>query len=75
MGQAGTRFEQLPGNLFGDELPYFGRVLDSMTDPLLVWGSAVTALGVAVYAKKGFGFGAIVVLPSFVITLLLSAMR
>ncbi|HET9952381.1 MAG TPA: YIP1 family protein [Candidatus Eisenbacteria bacterium] len=63
------------GNLFGDDLPFMGRVLDSMTDPLLLWGTAITALGVAVYAKKGFGFGAIVVLPTFIVTLLLSAMR
>ena len=63
------------GNFFGDELPFLGRVLDSMTDPLLLWGTAITALGVAVYAKKGFGFGAIAVLPTFVITLLLSATR
>ena len=63
------------GNFFGDELPYLGRVLDSMTDPLLLWGTAIMALGVAVYAKKGFGFGVIAALPTFVITLLLSAMR
>jgi len=63
------------GNFFGDDLPFLGRVLDSMTDPLLLWGTAITALGVAVYAKKGFGFGAIAVLPTFVITLLLSATR
>ena len=63
------------GNFFGDELPFLGRVLDSMTDPLLLWGTAITALGVAVYAKKGFGFGAIAVVPTFVVTLLLSSMR
>jgi hypothetical protein len=63
------------GILFGDEIPFVVRVLDSMTDPLLLWGTAITALGIAVYAKKGFGFGVIAVLPSFIITLLLSAMR
>lgn len=63
------------GNFFGDDLPFLGRVIDSMTDPLLLWGTAITALGVAVYAKKGFGFGAIAVLPTFVVTLLLSSMR
>ena len=63
------------GNLFGEDLPFLGRVLDSMTDPLLLWGMAITALGIAVYAKKGFGFGAIAVLPTLVVTLLLSAAR
>ena len=63
------------GNFFGDELPFLGRVIDSMTDPLLLWGSAIIALGVAVYAKKGFGFGVIAVLPTFVMSLLLSSMR
>jgi hypothetical protein len=63
------------GNLLGDELPFLGRVLDSMTDPLLLWGMAITALGVAVYAKKGFGFGVLAALPTFVITLFFSAMR
>lgn len=63
------------GNFFGDELPFLGRVLDSMTDPLLLWGTAVMALGVAVYAKKGFGFGVIAVIPTFIVTLLLSSMR
>jgi len=63
------------GIVFGDEIPFIVRVLDSMTDPLLLWGMAVTAVGVGVYAKKGFRFGAIAVLPTFVITLLLSAAR
>jgi hypothetical protein len=63
------------GNLFGDELPYFGRVLDSATDPLLLWSAAVTALGVAVYARKGFGFGVIAALPGFVAGLLMSGIR
>lgn len=63
------------GNLFGEDLPYIGRVIDSMTDPLLLWASAVTALGIAVYAKKGFGFGVLASLPSFIVSLLLSGMR
>ncbi len=63
------------GNLFGEDLPYLGRVLDSLTDPLLLWGMAVTALGLAVYAKKGFGFGVIASIPTLLVTLLLSAMR
>jgi len=63
------------GNLFGEDLPYLGRVLDSLTDPLLLWGMAITALAIAVYAKKGFGFGVIASLPTLLVTLLLSAMR
>ena len=63
------------GNLLGEDLPYFGRVLDSLTDPLLLWAMAITALGIAVYAKKGFGFGVLASLPSLIVTLLLSGMR
>ncbi|MEK7348060.1 MAG: YIP1 family protein [Candidatus Eisenbacteria bacterium] len=63
------------GNLFGEDLPYLGRVLDSLTDPLLLWGMAITALALAVYAKKGFGFGVIASIPTLIVTLLLSAMR
>lgn len=63
------------GNLFGEDLSYIPRVLDSMTDPFLLWGMAVTALGVATYARKGFGFGVITALPVFLATILLSGMR
>ena len=63
------------GNLFGEDLNYAARVLDSMTDPFLLWGMAVTAIGVASYARKGFRFGVIATLPVFVVTLLLSGMR
>lgn len=63
------------GNLLGDDLPYLGRVLDSLSDPLLLWAMAITALGIAVYAKKGFGFGVLASIPSVIVTLLLSAMR
>ena len=63
------------GNFFGEELPYIGKVLDSMTDPLLLWGMAITALGIAVYARKGFGFGVLVSIPTLVVSLLLSGMR
>ncbi len=63
------------GNLLGEDLPYLGRVLDSLTDPLLLWGMAITALGLAVYSKKGFGFGVIASIPTLLVTLLLSAMR
>ena len=51
------------------------RMLDAMTDPLLLWATAIEALGVAVMAKKGFGFGVLAVLPGFVVLLLISAMQ
>jgi len=63
------------GNLLGEDLNYVTRVLDSATDPFLLWGTAVTAIGVATYARKGFGFGVITALPVFLLTLLLSGMR
>jgi hypothetical protein len=63
------------GILFGDDISFPLRALDSLTDPLLLWSMAISALGVAVYAKKGFGFGAIAMLPGFIITVLLSAAR
>ncbi len=63
------------GNLFGDDIGYMGRVLDTMTDPLTLWAIAISALGVSVFAKKGFGFGVLAVLPGFVLTMLLAGMR
>ena len=63
------------GNLFGEDLPYLGRVLDSMTDPFLLWASAIGALGVGVYAKKGFRFGVLASLPAWIIAILLSGAR
>jgi hypothetical protein len=63
------------GNLLGDELGYVGRVLDTVTDPLILWSVAITALGVSVFARKGFGFGVLAVLPGFVLSILLAGMR
>jgi len=61
------------GNLFGDELNYPLRVLDLATNPLLLWGMAVMALGVAAYSRKGFGFGVVASLPVFLATVLITA--
>lgn len=63
------------GNLLGEEIGYFGRVLDTLTNPLVLWPAAISALGVAVFAKKGFGFGVLAVLPGFLLGVLLSGMR
>jgi hypothetical protein len=63
------------GNLLGDELGFAGRVLDTLTDPLMLWSVAITALGVSVFAKKGFGFGVLTILPGLVLSMLLAGMR
>ena len=63
------------GNLLGDDIGYWGRILDTMTDPLTLWGVAITALGVSVFAKKGFGFGVLAVLPGFILSMFLAGMR
>lgn len=63
------------GNLLGDDIGYFGRVLDTMTDPLTLWTVAISALGVSVFARKGFGFGVLAVLPGFILSMLLAGMR
>lgn len=63
------------GNLFGEEIGYLGRVLDMATDPLFLWSTAVAAIGVSVFARKKFGFGAAAVLPGFIIGILLQAIR
>ena len=63
------------GNLLGDELGPLGRMLDAATDPFVLWSTAVVALGVAVYARKGFTFGVLTVLPAFLVSILLSGMR
>lgn len=63
------------GNLFGEEIGFLGRVVDLATDPLFLWATAVSAIGVSVYARKGFGFGAMTVLPAFLVGVLLQAIR
>ena len=63
------------GAFLGDELNMLLRVLDTATDPLLLWAVAIQALGVAVMARKGFGFGLIATLPGFLILVSLSALQ
>ena len=55
------------GNLFGQEIGLLGRALDLATDPFSLWATAVSAIGVSAYARKGFGFGAWTVLPGFLL--------
>lgn len=62
------------GNLFGEDVGFGVRALDAVTDPLLLWSTAITALAVSVFAKKGFGFGVIAVLPGFLIGAVLQGM-
>jgi len=61
------------GAFLGDELTAPLRMLDAATDPLLLWSTAIEALGVAVMARKRFGFGVLAVAPWFVARTLLAA--
>lgn len=63
------------GAFFGDGLSVPLRMLDTITDPLVLWATAVQALGIGVMAKKGFGFGLLALLPGLVLAIVLSAFR
>jgi len=63
------------GAFLGDQLGPALRILDTVTDPLLLWAIAIQALGVAVMAKKGFGFGLLAVLPGTLLMVCLSAFQ
>jgi len=63
------------GNFLGEDLGHLGRMLDTMTDPLILWSVLVSAIGVSAYARKKLSFGIIAVLPGFLINVLLSGMR
>jgi len=63
------------GVLLGDSTGFGVRALDMLTDPLFLWGNAIAALGVATYARKGFGFGVFAVLPGVLLAVILSANR
>jgi len=51
------------------------HVADTATDPLLLWATAIEALGVSVMARKSFGFGVLAVLPGFLLLVSLSAFQ
>lgn len=63
------------GILFGDAEGFGVRALDTVTDPLLLWGNAICALAVATYARKSFGFGVLAVLPGMLLAVILAANR
>lgn len=63
------------GAFLGDDLNVLMRILDTATDPLLLWTVAVQAIGVAAMARKGFGFGLLAVLPGFLILISLSGFQ
>jgi hypothetical protein len=63
------------GAFLGDDLSAPLRVLDTATDPLLLWAVLVQALGVAAMTKKGLGFGLLAVLPGTLILCALSAFQ
>lgn len=63
------------GAFMGDELSAVMKILDTATDPLLLWAIAIQALGLGVMAKKGFGFGLLAVLPGTLLMICLSAFQ
>jgi hypothetical protein len=63
------------GAFMGDQLSPLLKILDTATDPLLLWAIAIQALGIGVMAKKGFGFGLLAVLPGTLIMICLSAFQ
>ena len=63
------------GNLLGDDPGPFGRMLDAASDPFVLWSTAIVALGIAVYARKGFRFGVLTVLPGFLLSVVLAGIR
>ena len=50
-------------------------MIETATDPFILWSTGIVALGIAVYARKKIAFGILAVLPMFVLGLILSAMR
>ena len=63
------------GAFMGDELGGLMRVADTATDPLLLWATAIEALGVSVMARKSFGFGVLAVAPGYLLLVSLSALQ
>ncbi|HET9253140.1 MAG TPA: hypothetical protein VFP58_13590 [Candidatus Eisenbacteria bacterium] len=63
------------GIVLPEDMGPLGRMLDTMTDPLLLWATAIIVIGVSVYARKGIRFGVITVLPGFLLGVALSAFR
>ena len=74
--QSGTMDVRLGvGAFLGEDAGFLGRALDAITDPLHLWSLGIMALGVSVFARKGFGFGALALLPGVLLGALLAGMR
>jgi hypothetical protein len=63
------------GLLLPEDAGPLGRALDTMTDPLLLWATAIMVVGASVYARRGIRFGIVTVLPGFLLGIVLSALR
>ena len=63
------------GIVLPEDMGPVGRMLDTVTDPLLLWATAVIVIGLSVYARKGLRFGIVTVLPGYLLGVLLSAFR
>ncbi len=63
------------GVLASGDPGYLIRVLDTLTSPLVLWAAAIQALGVSVFARKGFGFGVLCVLPALLLAAVLSGLQ
>jgi hypothetical protein len=63
------------GAFLGDDLNLLLRILDTATDPLLLWASALEALGVSVVARRHLGFGLLTVILGFLLLVSLSALQ
>jgi hypothetical protein len=63
------------GILLPEDAGPLGRILDTLTDPLLLWATAIMVVGVSVYARRGIRFGIVTVLPGYLLGVVLSAFR
>jgi hypothetical protein len=63
------------GIILPEDMGLAGKMLDTMTDPLLLWSTAIIVIGVSVYARRGIRFGIITVLPGFLLGVVMSGFR
>jgi Yip1 domain len=63
------------GLLLPEDVGPLGKMLDTVTDPLLLWSTIVLILGVSVYARRGIRFGILTVLPGYLLGVVMSAFR
>jgi hypothetical protein len=62
------------GAFLGDGTGFPIAFLDTLTGPLFLWSVAIEALGVSVFARKGFGFGALAAIPGLLVGAALAGM-